>query len=305
MTTKAVNRKTHPLLVLSWRGKAAFVAKLTFISLIVWSLSRYSDFYAQYPVLANMAYGLNTFLTASVLISVGRFLLISWYSRRSRENNRLRANVVLGINQIAGILNIVFAILGMMLATNINPTEFLTSITLVAMAIAILFRDYITNMISGLLIMFSDKFTVGDYIKINEDQGRIVDITLSNIILKNEDDDRVMIPNNTAFNVNIINQTIENTRKMVIDFNLPLQSAHKRAQLEHRLFEAIEEMAEEVVKDSVTFRIVSITHLEVRFKLTLLLHAKIKSKKSGIKDRILTEVLAFDAEFGDLSDRLN
>lgn len=293
---KAGNRKTHPLLAFSWRGKVAFVGKLILVFLIVWSFSRYADFYTRYPVLANMAYGLNTFLTASVLISVGRFLLISWYSRRSSEKDRLRANVVLGINQFAGILNVVFVILGLMLAVEINPKDFLTSITLVAMAIALLFRDYITNMISGLLIMFSDKFTVGDFIKISEDQGRIVDITLSNIIIMNEDDDIVMIPNNTAFTENIINQTIENTRKMVIDFNLPLRSAHKRAELENRLMQVIEEMQEEVVKDSVKFRIVSITHLEVRFKLNLLLHSKIKSRKSRIKDRILTEVLAFDAE---------
>src|SRR5690554_3380452 len=141
-----------------------------------------------------------------------------------------------------------------MIAFGINPKEFLTSITLVAMAIALLFRDYITNMISGLLIMFSDRFTVGDYIKISNDQGQIVDITLSNIVLNNEDDDLVMIPNNTAFTENIINQTIANTRKMVIDFNLPLASAHKRDELEQRLRGVLEGMPEEVVKDSVQFR---------------------------------------------------
>src|SRR5690606_29269263 len=106
---------------------------------------------------------------------VGRYLLISWYSRRSHPNNRLRSNVVLGINQFAIILNAGFVVMAIMVILNIDPKEFLTSITLVAMAIALLFRDYITNMISGLLIMFSDRFTVGDYIKIGNDQGRIVD----------------------------------------------------------------------------------------------------------------------------------
>lgn len=295
MITKSTKSQAHPLLALSLRVKLSFVAKLIAIILIAFSLSRFSDFYQEHPTWANVAYALNTFLSANVIISVGRYLLISWYSRRSHPNNRLRSNVVLGINQFAIILNAGFVVMAIMVILNIDPKEFLTSITLVAMAIALLFRDYITNMISGLLIMFSDRFTVGDYIKISNDQGRIVDITLSNIVINNEDDDLVMIPNNTAFTENIINQTIANTRKMVIDFNLPLESAHKRDELEARLLRVLDSMPEEVVKDSVQFRVVSINHTDVRFKIHLLLHSRTKGRKSRIKDRILTEVLSFDA----------
>lgn len=280
---------------LTFSSKLVFVTKLTLVLLIGYSLSKYTSFYQQYPIFANLAYGLNTFLTASVLISVGRFLMISWYSRKNNSNARMRNNVLLGINQIAGILNVVFGILGIMLAFNINPKEFLTSITLVAMAIALLFRDYITNMISGLLIMFSDRFSIGDFIKIGEDQGKIIDITLSNIVIRNEDDDAVMVPNNSAFVSNIVNQTIENTRKMVIDFNLPLNGAHNFAKLEDSLLSTLKSMKEQVVLDSVQFKVVSVTHNEVHFKLSFMLHTKNKSRKSMIRDIIFREVLTYDA----------
>lgn len=279
----------------TFRSKLVFVIKLILVLLIGYSLSRYTEFYSQYPVFSNLAYGLNTFLTASVLISVGRYLMISWYSRKNHNNARMRNNVLMGISQIAGILNVVFVILGIMLALNINPKDFLTSITLVAMAIALLFRDYITNMISGLLIMFSDRFSMGDFIKIGEDQGKIIDITLSNIVIRNEDDDAVMVPNNSAFISNIVNQTIENTRKMVIDFNLPLQSAYQSDQLEKRLMSALKEMKEQVVLDTVQFKVVSVSHNEVSFKLSFMLHTKNKSRKSMIRDSLFREVLAFDA----------
>lgn len=279
----------------TFRSKLVFVIKLILVLLIGYSLSRYTEFYLQYPVFSNLAYGLNTFLTASVLISVGRYLMISWYSRKNHNNARMRNNVLMGISQIAGILNVVFVILGIMLALNINPKDFLTSITLVAMAIALLFRDYITNMISGLLIMFSDRFSMGDFIKIGEDQGKIIDITLSNIVIRNEDDDAVMVPNNSAFISNIVNQTIENTRKMVIDFNLPLQSAHQSDQLEERLMSALKEMKEQVVLDTVQFKVVSVSHNEVSFKLSFMLHTKNKARKSMIRDSLFREVLAFDA----------
>src|SRR5690606_4274940 len=101
------------------------------------------SYYTSNTTIYNIVYGLNTFLTASILISVGRFLLISWYGRRSGGNERIRGNAILGINQASGVLEIVFVVLGLMLAFGIDPREFLTSITLVAMAIALLFRDYI------------------------------------------------------------------------------------------------------------------------------------------------------------------
>ncbi|HLW50220.1 MAG TPA: mechanosensitive ion channel domain-containing protein [Sphingobacteriaceae bacterium] len=281
---------------LTFSSKLVFVTKLILVLLIGYSLSKYASFYQQYPVFANLAYGLNTFLTASVLISVGRYLMISWYSRKGHGSDRMRSNVLMGINQIAGILNVIFVILGIMLALDINPKEFLTSITLVAMAIALLFRDYITNMISGLLIMFSDRFSIGDFIKIGDDQGRIIDITLSNIVIRNDDDHAVMIPNNSAFISNIVNQTIENTRKLVIDFNLPLSSAHEFDKLENRLVSIISSMKEEVIVDSVQFKVVSVNHNEVLFKLSFMLQAKNKSRKSMIRDIIFREVLTYDAQ---------
>lgn len=278
------------------KSKLVFVIKLLVAAGIGFSFSNYQDFYAEHLSLFNLAYGLNSFLTASVLISVGRFLLISWYGRRTAGSPRIRGNAILGINQVAGVLEVVFAVLGTMLAFGINPKEFLTSITLVAMAIALLFRDYITNMISGLLIMFSDRFTIGDNIRIGEYQGKIIDITLSNIVIRNEDEDLVLIPNNTAFTLNIVNQTLENKRKMVIEFDLPLDRAHEQTQLASLIQSEVLRLEDQIVADTVQFRLVSLTHTAVKFKLSFVLHTQGKMKKAQIKDALLRAVLAYDAQ---------
>ncbi len=279
-----------------------FVFKLILLFLIGISFQRFPLFYQRYTFVGNIAVGLNIFLSASVLISVGRFLLISWYLRRSKGNERVRGNVVLGINQFSGILNTVFVLIGIMLSLAINPADFLTSITLVAMAIALLFKDYITNMISGLIIMFSDQFTIGDHIKIGEDQGKIIDITLSNIIIRDEDEDVVLIPNNAAFTLNIVNRTLENTRKLTIDFHLPLDRAHDREELNGRIVSLLTRMKEDVVSESIKFRIVTITHTDVHFKVGMQLHRRCKKRKSDLKNLILGEVLDYDrSQFGQTS----
>lgn len=294
MTATTKDRKPNFLTPI--KAKLAFITKLIMSVLISYSFARFSDFYLEYPFIYNLAVGLNTFLTASVLISIGRFLLVSWYSRQHRGSERIRGNVLLGIGQIAVILNAVFGVVGMMLVLGINPKDFLTSITLVAMAIALLFKDYITNMISGLLLMFSERFTIGDFIKIGEDQGKIIDLTLSNIVIRNEDDDVVLIPNNAAFTVNIINQTLENTRKMIVEFKLPFEYAHRKSELEAHLHEEIKNLEDQIQMEHVRFRIVSVNHNEVHYKLSLNLNTRTKAKKSEIKGRLLDAALRFTAQ---------
>src|SRR5690606_12727409 len=118
------------------------------------------------------------------------------------------------------------------------------------MAIALLFRDYITNMISGLLIMFSDQFTIGDTVRIGEHQEKIMDITLANIMVKNDDDDVVLIPNTTAFTTNIINQSLQNSKQLTIAFELPLASAHRNQLLEGDIRRALEAHGSAIVTGS-------------------------------------------------------
>src|SRR5690606_33060048 len=121
---------------------------------------------------------------------------------------------------MATMLNVVFIIVGIMVAFGINPLEFLTSLTIVAMAIAVLFRDYITNMLSGLFIMFSDELSLGDRIKVGEHKGRIIDVTFGHIQIQNEEDDIVIVPNNLVFTNAIVNLSAHRSNLFTVKFEL-------------------------------------------------------------------------------------
>lgn len=277
------------------RSLVSFATRLVLWVGITYSFVAIRDFYAAHSKISEIAYALNTFLTGSILVSIGKWLVISWYSRRTKKNDRVRGNFVLGVSQIAGIATVVFAVISVMLSLGINPKEFLTSITIVAMAIALLFRDYITNMISGLLIMFSDRFTIGDNIKIGEYEGRILDITLVNIEVKNEDDDIVLIPNNTAFTANIINQSLHNSRKVTVEFQLPLVHAHNQAALDQRIQAFFARHEAEMVAGSYRMRLLEIDKDSAHYKVQVQIHSRGNLKKQYVRDSILAEVLAHSA----------
>lgn len=277
------------------RSLASFAARFALCVAVSYSFIAIGDFYIANSKIREIAYALNTFLTGSILVSIGKWLIVSWYSRRNKKNDRVRGNFVLGVSQIAGIATVVFAVIAVMLALGINPKEFLTSITIVAMAIALLFRDYITNMISGLLIMFSDRFTIGDNIKIGEYEGRILDITLVNIEVKNEDDDIVLIPNNTAFTANIINQSLHNSRKVTVEFQLPLAHAHNQAALDQRLQTLFARYEADMVAGSYRLRLLEIDKESAHYKVQVQIHSRGNLKKQQVRDAILAEVLAHSA----------
>lgn len=278
------------------RNLVSFAARFALWMAVTYSFIALRDFYGANSKIREMVYALNTFLTGSILVSIGKWLVISWYSRRMKKNDRVRGNFVLGVSQIAGIATVVFAVIAVMLALDINPKEFLTSITIVAMAIALLFRDYITNMISGLLIMFSDRFTVGDNIKIGEYEGRILDITLVNIEVKNEDDDIVLIPNNTAFTANIINQSLHNSRKVTVEFQLPLAHAHDQGVLDQRFQALFARYETSVVEGSYRMRLLDIDKESAHYKVQVQIHSRGSLKKQQARDAILAEVLAHSAQ---------
>lgn len=282
------------------RSLISFAVKVFLWIGLTYSFIALKEVYIVHYKLGEVAYALNTFLTGSILISISKWLVVSWYSRQMRKNDRVRGNFILGVNQIAGIANVIFAVIAIMLAFGINPKEFLTSITIVAMAIALLFRDYITNMISGLLIMFSDRFTIGDNIKIGEFEGRILDITLVNIEVKNEDDDIVLIPNNTAFTVNIINQSLHNSRKVTVKFQLPLEHASNQLGLDRRLQALFARHDRDIVEGSYRLRLLDVDNESAHYKVQVQINSRSTMKKQKLRDAILAEVLGYNAEEAQL-----
>ncbi len=269
-----------------------FIVKSTlWVGLIV-SFPVMEDAYKKSTYLSQMGYALNTFLTASILLSVGRFILIALYNRRSAQHS-VRGNFVLGINRVTVVLNAVFGIISLMIAFGINPKDFVTSMTIVAMAIAVTFREYITNMISGLILMFSDQFSVGDRIKVGEYNGKIVDITLANIVVKNDDDDIVLIPNNAAFTEKVVNKSVHQSNKLTVRFELPLQSAVFLEQLETDLKKLLKNHPEVSWNNEVVLKVIDIGKDYVKYKIEFIAINSTNKLHRQLENEVLVEVLKY------------
>jgi small-conductance mechanosensitive channel len=256
---------------------------------VIMYISFYHPFiYAQAPLLGK---GLLLFLGASLSVSVIRLALVTWYIRRNRLKSNIKDNFVIGIDSIVNVLNVIFLVLAFMIFLGVDPVKFLTSITIVAAAIALTFKDYITNMINGLIIMFSDRLSLGDHIKLQDQEGKILDITLVNVILQNEDNDMVLIPNSLVFTSMIVNQSKQYIRKLTVDFELDLLHGYTPQQLEDRLFNKIQEFSDNIIKNGFSVKTLEIKKDLARFKIQVLLKYNDRAREREIRRRLNTAIL--------------
>jgi small-conductance mechanosensitive channel len=232
--------------------KRNFAFKLIFLLLLVFS-SEGDTLFAQlldrYPILSNIVRGLIFLLTSNLLISMGRIITLRFYLQKT-DDAKVQPNFVIGIDRISSIVNVNIILISFMLAFGIKPLEFLTSITIVAAALALLTKEFIANIINGLIIMFSDQLEIGDKIHIGNSTGFIRDITLSNITLKNDTGEIILIPNSMVLSSEVINYSKNNAHQMIFDTELPYSSESDLGLLEQRLIDALKDFETVVYLDA-------------------------------------------------------
>lgn len=202
-----------------------------------------SPFFERYIILANVIKALIFLLSGNLIISLARIIILQFYLKRTEES-RVQPNFVIGIDRLATLLNMIIILVTFMLLFGVEPLKFLTSITIVAAAIALLTKDYITNIVNGLIIMFSDQLEIGDKILIGKNIGFIRDITLINMVLKSETGEIIIVPNTLALTSEVVNYSKNNSHQMIFDSEIPFYSKIQLNELEEHLNQALKPFSE-------------------------------------------------------------
>src|SRR5690554_2423060 len=278
------------------RKRTVFIVKvIVFVLLLIFGgqILRHSQDW-DLP-LANLLNATVFFLGGNIIISLVRIITVRLYLRK-KSQDPMRSNFVLGVNRIAEILNGGIFLIALILLFGEKPREFFTSITIVAAAIAIVTKDYITNMINGLIIMFSDQFTLGDTIKIGEYEGKITDVTLLNMVLVNEDSDLVMIPNNILLTSQAINHSKQHVRKLTFEFEMKIVPGLDVNEIEAQLRSVTLEFEQYINTESFYLKTMSINKDGVRFKCQFLMNTYVKGLEKKISRSINQAIIEIARE---------
>lgn len=78
---------------------------------------------------------------------------------------------------------------------NINPTLIVTATGVLGLAIGLGIQGLLKDFISGLFILFENKFNIGDYIDINNIKGQVININIKDVTIMDDKGNINIIPN--------------------------------------------------------------------------------------------------------------
>lgn len=212
-----------------------------------------------------------TFIVFYITVNFTSYTTKYFYSKRNNIPRRTKNNVHFGIENIANFIIGIGLFLTVLSTFGIDPKEVITSLTIVAAAFAILTKEYIVDFLSGIYLSFSNTFEINDYVKLDHQKGKIVEISMLKVKLRNDDDDIVIIPNSKVHYNEIINYTKRDVRLMSIDFQIALKHIDNIEQLEREIIRALENFSEYIEPYSFNLKVMEMKmdHLDLKFQYTL------------------------------------
>lgn len=235
----------------------------------------------------------------NILSNIAKFI----YSTSHRIPKEKKNNVHFGIENIARFTISIGLILFLLSAFGINISEFITSLTIVAAAIAILSKEFIVDFLSGLYLSFSNTFEINDYVKIEDQKGKIIEISMLKVKLLNDNDDLVSIPNSKVHYQNIINYTKRDARLMNVDFQIALKYVNNIEKLEKEIIGSLRSFSQYIEPKSYNLKVVEMKmdYLELKFQYKLIQVDMEMQQK--IRRKTIREVFNFISSMKEFSMR--
>jgi small-conductance mechanosensitive channel len=242
----------------------------------------------------EILYGCLLYLIGVDLLErIARFL----YKRKQKLNAQTTDNFIIGIGNIHTVLVVLGIIATILAFFDIDFKSLITTLSIVAAALAIITRDYISNFLSGMIISFSNMISIGDRIKIKDIKGRVHDITLSYIHLISDDEELISIPSNLFFVHEIVNYTKRDIKKISIEFELKLRDLPSVEQLEQDLINALVEYHKYVENNSFYLRIITIKKDSITFKFQYVLRYQNHNMERDIRRITVRSIVKFIKQY--------
>ena len=237
------------------------------------------------------------FFMVSVVASIIQAFTISSYRKRHAVPVGERDNFVLGIDSLSNLIIVFLTIVGALVVFQIPFKEFLTSLSLVAVALVLIFKDYISNYLDSFRLMFSTDFKIGNYIKVGETaRGSISDISFRATKLKTDEGDVMFILNTRLIGSEVVKYSKVKFKRIIVPFSLPTDTVHPVETFETMLKEHLLTTFPELIQEKKIFlRILNIKEWHTDFALEVSVDQYNFSIEDKVVKAVYTCVLKYEA----------
>jgi small-conductance mechanosensitive channel len=282
--------------------KMALLAALILIRLGEWDVSwlyAFSKYRSSLDYYLGALAGIAIFL---LVLDFAQFFVVWWYRRG--HHIKSTDNFIVGVGHLYSIVLFFGMIFSVLALFRVDIRELFTSLSIIFAGFAILTKDYISNMINGMIITFSGQLSIGDNISVGEHRGKITDITLQNIHLLNDDDDVIFIPNNLLLNGEVINYTKREIKRTSIEFEIDLKYLKNVEELERNLTETLRPFHHLIKPDSYYLRVAEVKKDLVILKFQYILDEPNKDLERQIRKRTIRHLVEIISEREKFVDKI-
>ena len=143
----------------------------------------------------NFVFVIYAWIYVWVLFKMLDSVVIVQIKKITRSNKDLRKELInLGIQIVKGII-LIIALAFIMNRFNISISAILSTLGIGGLAFALAAKDSLSNLFGGITILFDNVFRMGDWVKIADIEGTVVEIGLRSTTIRTFDNALIAIPN--------------------------------------------------------------------------------------------------------------
>ncbi len=184
-------------------------------------------------------YALTRLLPALLIFVIGSLVVRLLVKLLKKGLHRLDKSAV---SLICSVVRIALLLLVSLIAVSflgIDVTGIVALASVLTLAVSLSVQDALTNLIGGFTLLGTRPFTAGDFVEIGGQSGTVQKIGLTYTQLLTADGKTVSLPNSTVVSAQIINYTVNGTRRVDItiqvaysnDPELVLEALRRSAQV--------------------------------------------------------------------------
>lgn len=102
----------------------------------------------------------------------------------------------------------------------VNVSTIVTALGAATVTVGLALQDTLGNVASGILLIFTQPFKKGDYLKIDQDEGTVTKISLFSTHMNTADNKEIVIPNKNVTSESVINYSSNSERRVDLTFNI-------------------------------------------------------------------------------------
>lgn len=269
--------------------------KLILLGVFILFNSLIPEYFYESWIIRIIIIGIPSYLIINILFNYFRAVFVKLYIRKHDYAIDHKDNYIIGIKRLTIFFSNFLFILVLFGLSGVSITEFLTSIGLFAVAITLIFKEYINNFINGIIIMFSKSIKLNEYVKIGDVKGRVKDINFATVEIHTEQGEVINIPNNLAYSKETVNLSKNKNKSFKIESSIPLVDKKKLELLKKNIFEVLEKKG---LKDkNYSFNIVKIVKDTAEIYVTINTNNYNYEFEHQIRNAVCEEILLFSDKY--------